>query len=165
MTERSCAGSPVGGHTDTVFAAKERGSAAGIDPDQRGRGLRLTLTRAPAAPGHVVILTLAGELDTGSIPALCELISQALGEGSRHLIMELSGVTRCDNASFFTLLGVRQAAHHAAGSLTLANPSPCVRLALSYSLLRDLLPCHDLGAPERPGAPARSGTSRDHRDR
>ncbi|MFZ3566955.1 STAS domain-containing protein [Streptomyces sp. BH097] len=132
------------------------------DPDQQGAGLRLMLTRTPVVPSHSMTLTLAGELDTGSIPALCELISQVLGEGSRHLIIELSGVTRCDNASFFTLLGVRDAAHRATGSLTLANPSPCVRLALSYSLLRDLLPCRDLCPQARPGSPAGPEASRDH---
>ncbi|MHC5264274.1 STAS domain-containing protein [Streptomyces sp. UC4497] len=119
-------------------------------PDQQGGGLRLTLQRTPVTPGHFMTLAVAGELDTGSIPALCELTSQVLGEGSRHLIMDLSEVTRCDNASFFTLLGVREAAHHAGGSLTLANPSRCVRLALTHSVLRDLLPFHDFCAQEPP---------------
>lgn len=126
------------------------GRKDGTGPDQHGSGLRLTLERTPVTPGHFMTLSVAGELDTGSIPALCELTSQVLGEGSRHLIMDLSEVTHCDNASFFTLLGIREAAHHAGGSLTLANPSPCVRLALTHSVLRDLLPFHDLCAQEPP---------------
>ncbi|MFI6878506.1 STAS domain-containing protein [Streptomyces sp. NPDC050400] len=103
----------------------------------------MTLQRTPITPDFFMTVALGGELDTGSIPALCELTSQILAEGGRHVIVDLSEVTRCDNASFFTLLGIRQAVHHAGGSLTLADPSPCVRLALSHSTLRDLLPLHD----------------------
>jgi len=99
----------------------------------------MTLKRTPITPDYFMILALDGELDTGSIPALCELTSKVLGEGSRHLIMELSQVNRCDTASLFTLPGIRQAIHHASGSLTLANPSHCVQAALSNSVLRDLL--------------------------
>ena len=130
----------------------------GADANQQRRGLRMTLERTPITPDYFMILALDGELDTGSIPALCELTSKVLGEGSRHLIMELSQVNRCDNASFFTLLGIRQAIHHAGGSLTLANPSHCVQAALSNSVLRDLLPLHDLLSKERPHDPAPSET-------
>ncbi|MEB8336861.1 STAS domain-containing protein [Streptomyces endophyticus] len=105
----------------------------------------MALKRTPITPDYFMTLALDGELDTGSIPAFCELASQVLGEGSRHLIMDLSLVTRCDNGCFFTVLGIREAIHHAGGSLTLANPSRCVQLTLSRSILRDLLPLHDLG--------------------
>lgn len=113
----------------------------------------MTLKRTPITPDYFMTLSLDGELDTGVIPALCELTSRVLSEGSRHLIMDLSQVSRCDNASFFTVLGIRQALHHAGGSLTLANPSRCVRLALARSVLRDLLPLHDFLSKEPPKAP------------
>ena len=114
----------------------------------------MTLKRTPITPGYFMTLALTGELDTGSIPALCALTSKVLAEGSRHLIMDLSEVTRCDNASFFTLLGIRQAIHHAGGSLTLANPSTPVQDALAKSALRDLLPLHDILAEKQPHGPA-----------
>ncbi|MFE0178769.1 STAS domain-containing protein [Streptomyces sp. NPDC059002] len=115
----------------------------------------MTLIRAPLAPDFFMTLALTGELDTGSIPALCELTSQVLAEGSRHLVMDLSAVTRCDNASFFTLLGIRQAIHHMGGSLILTDPSPSVQDALAHSALRDLLHLHDVLAKEAPCDPAR----------
>ncbi|MFF3493272.1 STAS domain-containing protein [Streptomyces sp. NPDC002795] len=118
----------------------------------------MAVKRMPATPDYFMTLALDGELDTGSIPAFCELASQVLGEGSRHLIMDLSLVTRCDNGSFFTVLGIREAIHHAGGSLTLANPSRCVRLTLSRSVLRDRLPLHDLCAQERFDASPRTDT-------
>lgn len=127
----------------------------GTDKGQQGKGLRMTLTRTPLAPDFFMTLALTGELDTGSIPALCELTSQVLAEGSRHLVMDLSAVTRCDDASFFTLLGIRQAIHQTGGSLILANPSPPVQDALARSALRDLLPLHDVLAKEPPRDPAR----------
>ncbi|GGZ20994.1 STAS domain-containing protein [Streptomyces poonensis] len=120
------------------------------DPNQRGRGLRMTLERTPIIPDYFMTLALTGELDTGSIPALCELTSKVLAEGSRHLTMDLSEVTRCDGASFFTLLGIRQAIHHADGSLSLANPSRCVQFALAHTVLRNRLPLHDILAEEAP---------------
>jgi len=120
----------------------------GADPHQEGKGLRMTLKRTPVTPDYFMTLALTGELDTNTIAALCELTSKVLAEGSRHLVMDLSEVTRCDDASFFTLLGIRQAIHHTGGSLTLANPSPPVRGMLSHSAVRDLLPLQDLLAPE-----------------
>ncbi|MFJ8826711.1 STAS domain-containing protein [Streptomyces sp. NPDC102467] len=122
------------------------GVAGGTDR-QRSQGLRMALKRTPITADYFMTLDLDGELDTGSIPALCELTSQVLAEGSRHLIMDLSAVTRCDEASFYTLLGIRQAIHHAGGSLTLANPSRCVHDALSRSVLQGQLPLHDLHLP------------------
>ncbi|MFG2794650.1 STAS domain-containing protein [Streptomyces sp. NPDC048419] len=110
----------------------------------------MTLKRTPITPDYFMTLALTGELDSASIPALCELTSHVLTEGSRHLIMDLSAVTRCDHASLYVLLGIRQAIHHTGGSLTLANPGPPVQDALSQSPLRGLLPLHDTLAEQRP---------------
>ncbi|MFE6892060.1 STAS domain-containing protein [Streptomyces sp. NPDC057694] len=120
----------------------------------------MPLTRTPALPSYFMTLTLDGELDTRSTPALCELTSQVLSEGSRHLTMDLAAVTECDAASLFTLLGIRQAIHHAGGSLTLANPSQCVQHALSRSTLNGALPLHDVLAQQPPEHPAHPDASR-----
>ncbi|MEU6387934.1 STAS domain-containing protein [Streptomyces sp. NPDC046939] len=110
----------------------------------------MTVRRTPDTPGFFMAFALTGELDTGSICALCEATSQVLAEGSRHLFVDLSAVTRCDNATFYTLLGMRDALHQAGGSLTLANPSRCVADALSLSAVRDRLPLSDVPASSPP---------------
>ncbi|WP_394428230.1 STAS domain-containing protein [Streptomyces sp. SGAir0957] len=110
----------------------------------------MAVRRTPDTPGFFMEFALTGELDTGSIPVLCDATSTVLAEGSRHLFMDLSAVTRCDNATFYTLLGLRNALHQAGGSLTLANPSRCVADALSYSAVRDQLPLRDVPASSPP---------------
>lgn len=92
-------------------------------------------------------LHVSGELDSASIPALCDLVSVVLAEGSRHVTLVLCGVTRCDNASFYVLLGVRRALHHAGGSLSLRGSSANVRLAFESSPLRQVFPLHDEDDP------------------
>lgn len=93
-----------------------------------------------------MVLTLDGELDTGSMTEVCDLISELLAEGSRHLLVDWSAVTRCDNASLYTLYGVRLAMHEAHGSLSLGNPSRSVQRALSCCPLKDRLSLHDTPA-------------------
>ncbi|MFI0240383.1 STAS domain-containing protein [Streptomyces sp. NPDC016845] len=121
------------------------------DPGGRcGLSPRMAVRRTPDTPGFFMAFALTGELDTSSIPTLCDATSEVLAEGSRHLIMDLSAVTRCDNATFYTLLGMRDAIHQAGGSLTLANPSRCVETALSRSAVRDQLPLRDIPASSPP---------------
>ncbi|MFE0103315.1 STAS domain-containing protein [Streptomyces sp. NPDC059009] len=119
-----------------------RGHVILMDVEPRG-GQRLLLRRVPAGPCHSMTLYVTGELDSASVPVLCELVSVVLAEGSRHVTLVLHGVTQCDNASFYVLLGVRQALHHAGGSLSLSRPSTEVRLAFERSLLRQVFPLHD----------------------
>lgn len=117
-------------------------------PSGQGKGLRMTLKRTPIAPGYFMTLALTGELDSGSINALCELTSNVLAEGSRHLVIDLSAATRCDESTLYKLLGIRQAIHCTGGSLVFANPSRAFQLTLSQSALRRLLPLHDFSAQE-----------------
>lgn len=117
-----------------------------MDVEPRG-GQRLTLRRVPAGPCFLMTLHVTGELDSASIPALCELVSVVLAEGSRHVTLVLYGVTQCDNASFYVLLGVRQALHQAGGSLSLSGSSTNLRLAFECSPLRHEFPFHDENAP------------------
>ncbi|MEU6394818.1 STAS domain-containing protein [Streptomyces sp. NPDC046939] len=103
----------------------------------------MSVSRTPDTPGYFMVLAVCGELDVRSVPTLCDLVSEVLAEGSRHLLVDLSAVTRCDNAALYTLSGVRQALHEMGGSLSLGNPSPSVQRALARKGVRTSLPLHD----------------------
>ncbi|MET8469083.1 STAS domain-containing protein [Streptomyces sp. NPDC006422] len=85
-------------------------------------------------------LTLFGELDVINIGKLSDTVVRELESGHRHLLLDLDGITYCDNGSLFTLVGIRHAASHVGGSLALTVASECVREALASSGLTDLLP-------------------------
>ncbi|MEV3856053.1 STAS domain-containing protein [Streptomyces sp. NPDC050095] len=101
---------------------------------------RLILHLTTPDPAHHLELEISGELDAANTPKLCDAVTEALERGGRHLVLDLSGITWCDNASLYTLLGVRHAVHHVGGSLTICRASGAVCEALSRTGLTDLLP-------------------------
>ncbi|GAA2314012.1 STAS domain-containing protein [Streptomyces kunmingensis] len=94
---------------------------------------------ASDAPSRLT-LVLSGELDVINVGKLSDTIVLELEAGKRHLLLDLTGVIRCDNGSLYTLLGMRHAANHAHGSLALIAASACVQQALDRAGLRALLP-------------------------
>ncbi|MEU4202237.1 STAS domain-containing protein [Streptomyces sp. NPDC039022] len=91
--------------------------------------LRLTVSARRAA-GGATELGVAGELDVRTVRLLCEATVAHLKSGHRRLRLDLSGITWCDNASLYTLLGIRGAVQAAQGSLELAVASETVEQAL-----------------------------------
>ncbi|MFJ8955332.1 STAS domain-containing protein [Streptomyces sp. NPDC102381] len=83
-----------------------------------------------------VVLQLAGELDYLTAPTLCDTVAHLMAAGHRHLFLDLSAITWCDNASLYTLLGIRTALQHADGTLTVTATSPAIRQALTRTGLR-----------------------------
>ncbi|WP_327352766.1 STAS domain-containing protein [Streptomyces sp. NBC_01304] len=100
---------------------------------------KLKVRSTSAKPGLYITFALSGELDSGSVSVLCNETSTAMAAGSRHVMLDLSRVTRCDNASLYTILGIRHALQHAGGSLTLTAPTVVVRDAVEGSGLGVLL--------------------------
>ncbi|MFH8347631.1 STAS domain-containing protein [Streptomyces sp. NPDC018045] len=90
---------------------------------------RLTV-RARRDAGGATELGLVGELDVRTVRLLCDAAVAHLRSGRRQLRLDLSGITWCDNASLYTLLGVRGAVHAAQGSLELTVTSETVERAL-----------------------------------
>ncbi|WP_369214770.1 STAS domain-containing protein [Streptomyces flavofungini] len=104
------------------------------DPQQR-----LTIEEAPAEQ-HRVQLRLGGELDFATVPTLCGAVVDLIADGHRHLLLNLSAITWCDNASLYTLLGIRSSLQNAEGSLALTAASPAIRRALDRTGLSPRLP-------------------------
>lgn len=109
---------------------------------------RLSIQPILTADGLVVALSLSGELDAATGTALCDLTVTVMSHGTRHLDMDLAAVTRCDNASLYTILGIRHALAQAGGSLVITAMSPAVCAALAHTGLAQLLP---LDAAQAPG--------------
>ncbi len=83
-----------------------------------------------------MLLRLFGELDADTARALCEAVVAVMASGRCHLAFDLSGITWCDNASLYTLLGIRSALQYADGSLTLTVVSTPILTAMDRTGLR-----------------------------
>lgn len=101
---------------------------------------RLAIRSTPSDSPAILLLALDGELDVLNVGKLSDTVVDALEAGRRHLLVDLTGVTWCDAGSLYTLLGMRHAAIHAGGSLTLTAASDCVHETLDRVRLRGLLP-------------------------
>ncbi|MEV2253483.1 STAS domain-containing protein [Streptomyces sp. NPDC050147] len=137
----------------------------GANEHRKSAGARLTILQSTAVDARSLTLTLTGELDSGTVAELCEITAQALARGQHHLVLDLSQITWCDNASLHTILGIRHAVHHAGGSLTLANPATPVLHALDGSALRHVLPLTETEGqlPVAQRVPEEPGPTDDHR--
>ncbi|MEV8018083.1 STAS domain-containing protein [Streptomyces sp. NPDC086554] len=101
-------------------------------------------------------LKLTGELDNTNISTLCDAIVSAFEQGDSHLRMDLSGVTWCDHASLYALLGIRHALSNIGGSLALSATSSCVQAALTRTGLDQFflpVPADGLRSPPEPRKP------------
>ncbi|MFI0352252.1 STAS domain-containing protein [Actinomadura sp. 9N407] len=73
-------------------------------------------------PGHVLI-TLRGELDVASTPALRERLHAALQDPGPLVVIDLSQVTFCDASGLALLVGARRRTEPKGVTLVLAAPS------------------------------------------
>ncbi|MFJ8861634.1 STAS domain-containing protein [Streptomyces sp. NPDC102451] len=88
----------------------------------------LELTVRHPAEG-VAVLTVAGEIDVDSAPALRSKALQLIREGRPHLVLDLAPVEFCDSSGLNTMIGILRYAKDRHGSLCLAAaPSHVTRL-------------------------------------
>lgn len=97
---------------------------------------RLAISEAPSGHPSFLTLVLVGELDVSNVGKLGDTIVCEL----EARLLDLTGVTFCDNGSLYALLGMRYAASHAGSSLALTAASDCVHEALDRAGLHALLP-------------------------
>ncbi|RCH64228.1 anti-sigma factor antagonist [Streptomyces sp. SDr-06] len=101
---------------------------------------RLTVRHASCEDTSFLTLVLAGELEVSNVSKLIDTIVGVLERGDRHLLLDLTDVSLCDEGSLFTILGIRHAANHLGGSLSIIAASPPVHDAMCQTGLRELLP-------------------------
>jgi anti-sigma B factor antagonist len=113
-----------------------------LDPDPPARtALDTTVTRPRA---RAALLTVAGEVDTLTAPALSEALTELLADpDDRVLVLDLTAVTYLASSGLAVLVkAVRQAAQRKV-RLRMVTPPPPVRRPLSVTGSGSLFDMHE----------------------
>jgi len=102
------------------------------------------------------IVTISGEVDIASAPALREQLLGLLRPGASRLVVDLSGVIFCDASVLAVLVGVARRAGLLGGVLRLAAPGPLMAKVLRLTGLDSRFEIFAT-VPEAIGAPAHPG--------
>jgi anti-sigma B factor antagonist len=120
--------------SDYQSAQKElRSEAVGGQQRMIDRGDALEISRA--ADHDVAILTLKGELSTGSEGRLISSVGTALAEGFKGIVLDLGGLKHVDSSGIGALVSVATSALRGGGNLFLANVTAKVRDVLEVTQL------------------------------
>ena len=95
-----------------------------------------------AERGRALVLSLAGELDLYTAPALREALQFTVGRSPERLVVDLAGVTFIDSTALGLLVEARSQLGNGE-ALTLAAPGLEVRRALEVSGLDRHFAVHD----------------------
>jgi anti-anti-sigma factor len=68
------------------------------------------------------VVTVAGEMDLISSPAVRQKVHEAVAEGRRSLVLDLAGVRFCDSSGVGVLIGARRLMRSCAGRLRIVLP-------------------------------------------
>ncbi|MFI5685574.1 STAS domain-containing protein [Streptomyces sp. NPDC051636] len=119
-------------------AGEPSAKEAGWEPDVDSR---LGILRVPAGESGVLVC-LSGELDVDTADGLREVIVELAlrPEDHRHLLLDLSEIAYCDNASLFTLLGICSALQAVGIQAVITKTGAAVRTRINHTDLADRLP-------------------------
>jgi anti-sigma B factor antagonist len=82
-----------------------------------------------------VVLVVSGDADLHLAPELRDRLGEAIADGVRHVVVDLSAVTFIDSMALGVLLGARNRLQDADGDLRLVVPESDVRRIFELSLL------------------------------
>jgi anti-anti-sigma factor len=94
-----------------------------------------------------VVVSLAGELDIGTVPRLVTAVEEALGDSPTRLVLDLGSVTFCDSQGLGTLVVLNRTATRARSSLVLTNVGDFLDRLLHVTGLRQAFTIRDGAAP------------------
>jgi anti-anti-sigma factor len=86
-----------------------------------GRGGRPVVVTQADRDGWAVV-TVAGEMDLISSPAVRRKVHEAVAEGRRNVVLDLAGVRFCDSSGVGVLIGARRLMRSCAGRLRIVLP-------------------------------------------
>ncbi|MEU1487155.1 STAS domain-containing protein [Streptomyces sp. NPDC005752] len=99
----------------------------------------LTLTvRQPM--DATAVLTVAGEIDVDSAPALRTRALELIRQGSPHLVLDMAPVEFCDSSGLNTMISILRYAKDRHGSLSLAAAPPHLTRLLDVTGVGALIP-------------------------
>jgi anti-anti-sigma factor len=71
-----------------------------------------------------MVVTVAGEMDLISSPAVRQKVHEAVADGHRSLVLDLADVRFCDSSGVGVLIGARRLMRSCAGRLRVVLPQP-----------------------------------------
>lgn len=83
----------------------------------------MTLTVDEAEHGAWTVLSVQGELDLVSSPVVRRCVHEAVAEGRRDVVLDLSQVLFCDSSGVGVLIASRRLLHSCRGRLRLILPA------------------------------------------
>jgi len=100
------------------------------------------------AEAGVTVLTVSGEitLTSGGGQTIKERAASLVGEGRRHLVLQLGGVTYVDSAGLGQLVQLQLTMSKQGGVLKLANTAPRLRQLMEVAKLTRIFVFYDTEA-------------------
>ncbi|MFF9340684.1 MULTISPECIES: STAS domain-containing protein [unclassified Streptomyces] len=92
---------------------------------------------------RTAVLSVGGELDMETAARLEDRLTEQLGLGRCHLVLDLSALGFMDSSGLNVLIRVLHRARETGGDLHLAAPTPAVRRILEITGVTVTLPPHD----------------------
>ncbi|MFJ8142310.1 STAS domain-containing protein [Streptomyces sp. NPDC096013] len=99
------------------------------------------LTVTTTASDGIRVITLAGEIDAETAPALHQALNVQAAPGPR-VVLDMRGVTFLDSSGINTLINAYQALTAAGGWLRLAGTTDPVMFVIKLVGLHTVLACH-----------------------
>lgn len=90
--------------------------------------------------GPRALLTVSGEIDYHSVPALTQAALGVIDQGRPHLLLDLSGVGFCDSSGLNAIILILNHARGHEGSLALACAPPRLERLLALTGVDKLVP-------------------------
>ena len=87
----------------------------------------------------VTTVHVGGELDLASVPQLRSPLTDLVGRGEIHLVVDLGGVTFCDSTALGVFVGAHRRVTSSGGRIEFHEPPPTLRNLLVVSGLDQIL--------------------------
>src|SRR5215203_2067551 len=91
---------------------------------------------------EIEVVELQGELDVASAGALKQRLVQAIAEGRRKLLVDLTRAEFVDSATIGALIGGATRAHAAGGTLAIVCADPVILETFEIAALEQVIPIY-----------------------
>jgi anti-sigma B factor antagonist len=88
------------------------------------------------------VLAVKGEIDVYTAPLFKQAVAGLVTDGTKHLIIDMNGVTYMDSSGFGTLLGATKRLRPEGGALHLVGARPTVERMLHLTRLDTVIEMH-----------------------